>query len=71
MDSENRLITLTHRTQIRSFTTDLLKIIRSIASKQGSTKNRSSLDQKAIRERKTIVSFIPVIDLLNVLSSYF
>jgi meiosis arrest female protein 1 len=33
-DGENRLITLTHRTQIRRFTTDLLKIIRTSASKQ-------------------------------------
>lgn len=33
-DGENRLITLTHRTQIRRFTTDLLKIIRNNPSKQ-------------------------------------
>lgn len=33
-DGENRLMTLTHRTQIRRFTTDLLKIIRSSPNKQ-------------------------------------
>lgn len=33
-DGENRLITLTHRAQIRRFTTDLLKIIRNSPTKQ-------------------------------------
>jgi meiosis arrest female protein 1 len=32
-DGENRLITLTHRTQIRRFTTDLLKVLRAQANK--------------------------------------
>lgn len=32
-DGENRQITLTHRTQIRRFTTDLLKILRGQANK--------------------------------------
>lgn len=32
-DGENRLITLTHRTQIRRFTSDLLRILRSHGSK--------------------------------------